>query len=50
MLAALTLKIKIDLVSFLQITGLLFLSALALTSLGFVIAWRMESTQGLSVR
>jgi ABC-2 type transport system permease protein len=25
---------------------LLFLSALALTSLGFVLAWRMESTQG----
>src|SRR6476619_1824730 len=41
LLLALTLKIRIDLVSFVAIGALLFLSALALTSLGFVIAWRM---------
>ena len=31
---------------FLGLTLMLFLSALALTSLGFVLAWRMDSTQG----
>ena len=29
-----------------KLIALLFVSALALTSLGFVLAWRMESTQG----
>jgi ABC-2 type transport system permease protein len=32
--------------SFLALVALLTLTALALTSLGFVLAWRMESTQG----
>jgi ABC-2 type transport system permease protein len=43
---ALTLDIRTDLVSVLGLVALLLVSAFALTSLGFVIAWRMESTQG----
>ncbi len=30
----------------LQLGGLLFVSALAMTGLGFIIAWRLDSTQG----
>jgi ABC-2 type transport system permease protein len=43
---ALTLQIEMTWLSLLAITALLILTALALTSLGFVLAWRMESTQG----
>ncbi|MCO6456130.1 MAG: ABC transporter permease [Pirellulaceae bacterium] len=35
-----------SLASLLAIVGLLFVSALGLTSLGLVLAWRMQSTQG----
>ncbi|MEZ6112856.1 MAG: ABC transporter permease [Pirellulaceae bacterium] len=43
---ALTLHVSIGVVALMQLVALLFVSAFALTSLGFVIAWRMESTQG----
>jgi ABC-2 type transport system permease protein len=43
---ALTLQIEMTALSLLALTALLTLTALALTSLGFVLAWRMESTQG----
>lgn len=46
LLLSLTIKVQVDFVSLIQLVGLLFVSGLALTSLGFVIAWRMESTQG----
>lgn len=32
--------------AWMQLGGLLFVSAVAMTGLGFVIAWRMQSTQG----
>lgn len=43
---ALTLEVAITPASFLALAVLLTLTALALTSLGFVLAWRMDSTQG----
>jgi ABC-2 type transport system permease protein len=43
---ALTLQIEVTVWSLVALTALLALTALALTSLGFVLAWRMESTQG----
>ena len=43
---ALTIKIEAGLGSFVALVGLMAVSSLALTSLGFVIAWRMDSTQG----
>ncbi len=43
---ALTLQVEITLASLLALVVLLTLTALALTSLGFVLAWRMDSTQG----
>jgi ABC-2 type transport system permease protein len=43
---AVTFHARIGLVEFAQLAGLLTLAALALTALGFVLAWRMESTQG----
>ena len=46
LLLALTLRIDIDVWRLAALVGLLMLSALALTSFGFVLAWRMESTQG----
>lgn len=46
LLLALTLPIQFHVGAFLGLVGLLLVAALALTSLGFVIAWRMDSTQG----
>jgi ABC-2 type transport system permease protein len=46
LLLALTLNINFSLSSFLAIAVFLALTAVSLTSLGFVLAWRMESTQG----
>ncbi|QDU97017.1 ABC transporter permease [Lignipirellula cremea] len=46
LLLALTLDIEWSLTRVLLLTLLMLVSAVALTSLGFVIAWRMESTQG----
>ncbi|MCH7727972.1 MAG: ABC transporter permease [Planctomycetes bacterium] len=46
LLLALTINVHLDFVSLIQLVGLVFVAGLALTSLGFVIAWRMESTQG----
>lgn len=43
---AFVFNVAFDVGSFLGLIALLFVSALALTSLGFVLAWRMESTQG----
>lgn len=43
---ALTLQVELTWSSVLALVGLLTLTALALTSLGFVLAWRMDSTQG----
>ena len=43
---ALTLKISLGLVTLAGLVGLMFVMALALTSLGFVLAWRMDSVQG----
>jgi ABC-2 type transport system permease protein len=45
-LLGLTFGLKIGLIALLAIVGLLFVVALGLTALGFVIAWRMDSTQG----
>lgn len=42
----LTLGMKADLAGIAGVTALMFVSGVALTSLGFVIAWKMESTQG----
>jgi ABC-2 type transport system permease protein len=41
-----TQGISLSLVSFVAITLFIFLASLALTGLGFVIAWRLDSTQG----
>jgi len=41
-----TLKLHPGLWNWLGVIGLMVLLAFALTSLGFVLAWRMESTQG----
>jgi ABC-2 type transport system permease protein len=46
LLLAITLPIEWRLFAILQLVGLLALTSLALTSLGFFIAWRMDSTQG----
>jgi len=43
---AVVFQARIGIVEFMQLAGLLALAALALTALGFVLAWRMESTQG----
>jgi ABC-2 type transport system permease protein len=43
---ALTLNIEFNVLNLAALVVLMFVSALALTGLGFVIAWRMESTQG----
>jgi ABC-2 type transport system permease protein len=43
---AVTFKTSLGIGAVVSLVGLLFLSALALTSLGFVLAWRMDSTQG----
>jgi ABC-2 type transport system permease protein len=43
---ALCIRMEVDVFAVLQITAMLAVAALGLTSLGFVIAWRMESTQG----
>jgi ABC-2 type transport system permease protein len=46
LLLALTLPIEWHPLAVIQLVGLLALTSLALTSLGFFIAWRMDSTQG----
>ncbi len=46
LLLAAAFQISLDIPTFFSVVALLFVSALALTSLGFVLAWRMESTQG----
>ena len=46
LLLGLTLGVNIGPVMLLAIVLLLFVLALGLTALGFVIAWRMDSTQG----
>ncbi len=46
MLGWLTLGFDLDIVTFALIVALSFTIAFALTSLGFLIAWRMDSTQG----
>lgn len=46
LLLALTLKVQFSAATLAAVAGLLFVSALAMTSLGFLIAWRMDSTQG----
>ncbi len=46
LLLALTLDIKWQPLAVLQLVGLLALTSLALTSLGFFFAWRTDSTQG----
>jgi ABC-2 type transport system permease protein len=43
---ALTLKVEISLAGFLGLAALLAVAAIGLTGLGFVIAWKMDSTQG----
>ena len=43
---AFTLQIPFDPLNLTALVGFLFVSAVALTALGFVFAWRMESTQG----
>jgi ABC-2 type transport system permease protein len=46
LLLAFTMKIHLDAVTFLECLAVMFVIAFALTGLGFMIAWRMESTQG----
>jgi ABC-2 type transport system permease protein len=46
LLLALTLPIEASLLAIVQLVGLLFVAALALTSLGFAFAWRTDSSQG----
>lgn len=46
LLLAWTLPIEFSFWKLLQIAVLMLLASLGLTSMGFVIAWRMESTQG----
>ena len=43
---ALTLRIDVSFAGVVLLVAMMFLTSLALTSLGMVIAWRMESTQG----
>jgi len=46
LLLAFTMKIPLDAVTFIEALGVMFVIAFSLTGLGFLIAWRMESTQG----
>jgi ABC-2 type transport system permease protein len=46
MALALAMHIELSWLAAVAVTGFLFVVALALTSLGFLIAWRMDSTQG----
>lgn len=46
LLLSFTLGIRFGLGTGVAIVGWLFLSAIGLTAMGFVLAWRMESTQG----
>ncbi len=46
LLGWLTLGLRLDLATLLQVLSMMFVLSLALTSLGFLIAWRMDSTQG----
>ncbi len=46
LLLALTLPVEFSFWKLVQIAALMLLASLGLTSLGFAIAWRMESTQG----
>jgi ABC-2 type transport system permease protein len=46
LLLALTLEIQFDWLRLLHLAALMFIASIGLTSLGFTIAWRMESTQG----
>jgi ABC-2 type transport system permease protein len=46
LLLALTLPIDVRLLAVVQMVALLFVAALGLTSLGFVFAWRTDSSQG----
>ena len=46
LLLALTLNVDFTVWKLIEVTGLMLLASLGLTSLGFLIAWRMESTQG----
>ncbi len=46
LLLALTLDVEFTVWKLVEVTGLMMLASLGLTSLGFLIAWRMESTQG----
>jgi ABC-2 type transport system permease protein len=43
---ALTLRVEATLLSLAAVVALMFVTSLALTSVGMVIAWRMDSTQG----
>jgi ABC-2 type transport system permease protein len=43
---AFTLNIQLDALTIVKAIGVMFLISFALTGLGFMIAWRMESTQG----
>jgi ABC-2 type transport system permease protein len=46
LLLAFTLNIPVTAVSFIESVAVMTVIAMALTGLGFMIAWRMESTQG----
>lgn len=46
LLLALTLNVKFDVLGLILIVGFLAVSAVGLTALGFLIAWKMDSTQG----
>lgn len=46
LLLALTLPLELRPIAIVQLVGLLAAASLALTSLGFAIAWRMDSAQG----
>ncbi len=46
LLLGLAIGFQLDALTLLAMIGWLFVISLALTSLGFVIAWRMDSTQG----
>jgi ABC-2 type transport system permease protein len=43
---AVTLDVDLSWARLLNLTALMFVASLGVTALGFVIAWRMESTQG----
>lgn len=46
LLLALTLNVRMSPLTFIELVALLTATSLALTGLGFVIAWKMDSTQG----